>query len=283
MTMEPRTSSPSKRTRPTSGTATALRALTIGILLLGTVLATPAMAVLQISVVDGTIEEQAIQPSAEDPGPIIHSTSDGITFSSGLTDLAAVWHVEITSATNSTGATSGTIQGQEHEFIDWFYGKEGGASRYTSFRVAGEHDAAPSGYSVPLLFTRSSQGTVTVQWYDATTPENGGSETTFYWAYDAGANRYVVGPTKDLSGQTQIAPISTSGLSLTYTKTLETNQYVITTVGGSPDYVPTLMQGKHLDLLSLPVSHTWYVLMDPPPGVHAEAYGFDLLATALDV
>jgi hypothetical protein len=256
------------------------KALFITFAFLVAAFASPVAGLLSINATDDVIDEVTGVPSADEPGPIIHSTTDGLTFSSGLSDVAAVWYAELESAYNETNATGATIQGEWYDFIDWFYGKQGSASKYTSFTVTGEYDPDASSYSVPILFTKSSQGTLTITWYDSSDPVKGGSETTFYWAYNAGTNRYVIGPTKSLGSQTQLAPISAGGLSLNYVRTIETNDYVITSVGSSPNFVPTISHGKHLPLLSLPASHTWYVLMDPPPGVHAEVYGFDLRVTA---
>lgn len=241
-----------------------------------------AQGILEIDVLDATVSEIVERPDATHPGPILHDASDGLTFSSGLTDLAAVWYAELTSVTNNTSATQATIQGNLETFSDWFYGKQNSASKYASFSTTGTYDSDAASYTVPLLFTKSSQGTLTTRSYDATTPTDGGTVVTYYWAYDADANRYVFGTGKDLAAATQVAPIAAT-LGTTYTTTMETNQYVVTSVGSAPDYLPTLKQGKHLALLDLPASHTWYLLMDTPPGVHEDTYGYELQVTAQSV
>ena len=238
----------------------------------------PAGALVDLSVTDAVIAEVTATPSASDPGPILQSGADGLSFSSALTNQEVAWYVDLT-AVNNTSAPSATIQGVPHTFADWFYLKTGAASKFASPDATGVFDSDAAAYTVPVLFTKSSQGSMVITSYDGTTPA-APTSTTYFWAYDAVANRYVFGTSKNLAAQTQIAPV-TDVIGLTFIRTLEANPYVVASVGSSPDYAPTLKQGAYAALLSLPLSETWYVMMDTPAGVHEDTYDFTLTVTAV--
>ncbi|MBW3581730.1 MAG: hypothetical protein KY455_01405 [Euryarchaeota archaeon] len=245
--------------------------------------ASPGLALLDVSVTDATVAQVTATPTSSDPGPVLHSAADGLEFSSGLTDIAAAWYAEYSLVTNNTSAQGATVQGVSHTFADWFYAKQDDNPKYSTMNVTGVYDADAAAYTVPLLFTKSSQGTLALRWYNGTSPTSGGTDVTMYWAYDAVENKYVIGASKDLSLETQVAPI-TATLQTTYERTIQGNDYIVKSVAAAgSDYVPTLMQGHHLPLVSLPLSHTWYPLMDPPPGVLQDDYDFTLRVTVVAI
>ncbi len=251
------------------------------ILLLALVATLPLVSgAVDISATDASIATLSARPSLSDLGPLIYSLTDGISFSSSGSNVDLVWYADFTAATNNASAGSATIQGTSHTFTDWLYAKHSTATKFTKIKATGVYDSDAASYSVPLLFTQSSQGSFTLSWFDGTSPASTPSSTTFYWAYSSTVNRYVIGTSKDLSAETQIAPV-TDTLGLTYTKTLETNTFVVTGVGSAPNYLPTVQQGRFIGLLSHPLSATWYVLMDTPDGVHEDTYSYTLQATAL--
>ena len=246
-------------------------------------IAGPGAAIVDISVTDAAIATVESNPSSAAPGPIVHAPADGLTFSSSTTNAASAWYAEFYSVTNSTGAASATIQGTSYTFADWFYGKQDSNTKYSTMNMTGVYDADAGSYSVPALFTKSSQGTLSVRYYDGTSPTKDGTTVTMYWAYNANSNKYVIGTAKDLSLETQVAPI-TDTLEVAYEKTIQGNDYIISAVAASgSNYVPTLKQGHHLPLLSLPLSHTWYPLMDPPLGVHRSDYDYTVQVTTVGV
>lgn len=234
---------------------------------------------LEVTVPDATITEVDARPSASDPGPVMHSGADGLTYSSGSSNVELALYAELTAVTNNASASSATVQGTSHTFLDWFYAKQGGASKYATLNATGVYDSDAGAYTVPVLFTKSSQGSLQITSYDGTTPTTP-TTTTYYWAYDAVVNDYVFGTSKNLGSATKIDPISNT-LGVTFQFTLDTNKYVVTgNAGAGANYVPTITQGHHAPLLSLPASKTWYLMMDPPAGIHEDTYQYTLRVTA---
>lgn len=272
-----------RTTRPRRGGAGTPRPalMQTGIVLaLALCLSGTAHAVVDLSITDGTIAEVTALPSASDPGPILHSASDGFTWDSALTDVGVVWYAEYVGVSDNSSSTSETIQGSSESYISWFFGKQDANSKYSTMNATGVYDADAASYTAPALFNKDAQGTISIVSYDASSPTDGGTTTTFYWIYDATANGYVFGTTKDLSLETTVYPISNTG-QLTYEKAFAGNTYVVTNVAASgADYVPTVTQGHHLLVADLPLSHTWYPLMDTPDGVFEDTYAYTLQVTA---
>lgn len=107
------------------------------VLVVALVLSPAVAAVVEVTVTDGSIAQMVASPSTSDPGPIVHSLSDALTFSCGATDEKAALHAEVVLATSPSGGQTATIQGPAHTLADWFYATQSSTEDFLDQRHRG--------------------------------------------------------------------------------------------------------------------------------------------------
>lgn len=241
---------------------------------------------VEISVTDSTIAAFSASPSSSDPGPVVSSTADGFTFSNLYSNTRAMFDMDITAATDSGASSTETIQGTTHTIADWIYIRQDSGANFGTYETTGTFDATAADYTAPGGFTKDSQGTFTITYYDASSPTDGGDgTTTVNWIYDSSANKYMFDTAdKDFSnanGEAAVWPSSKTGQSSNYAYSVNGNGYVVTSVAGSAsNYVPTVRMGWQVDYsTSASVTQDAYALIDFPSGTPADTYSFTLTST----
>lgn len=242
---------------------------------------------VEISVTDSTIAAFSSTPTSSDPGPRAFSTADGFTFSNGFTNTRSLLDVDITTAQNSEPSSTVTVQGTEHTIANWIYVLQGTNTHFTTFETVGTYDATAGDYTAPGGFTKDSQGTFTIRYYDKTTPADGGDgTTTVNWIYDATANKYMFDTAdKDFSnanGEATVWPSSKTGQTTNYAYEVSGNTYGVTSVAAAgANYVPTVRLAWQIDFSTAgSTTKNTYLLVDFPSGTPQDTYSITLTGTS---
>lgn len=242
---------------------------------------------VEISVTDNAIAAFSATPTSSDPGPRAFSTADGFTFSNLYSNTRAMFSLDVTSATDGSASSTKTVQGTTHTIADWVYIRTDNNDNFATYETAGAYDAAAAGYTAPGGFTKDSQGTFTISYYDTTTPADGADgTTTVNWIYDATANQYYFDSTdKDFTnanGEALVNPASKTGLSSDYNYTVNDNGYGVTSVAAAgANYVPTVRLAWQIDFSTAgSVTQDAYLLFDFPSGTPSDTYSVTVTATA---
>jgi hypothetical protein len=241
---------------------------------------------VEISVLDGSIAPLAATPTPSDPGPRAYSTADGFSFSNGFSNTQALMSMEITSAQDGAASSTKTVQGTVHTIADWIFVLQGGRDNFGTYQVTGTFDADAASYTAPGGFSKDSQGTLEIRYYDKDAPaDEGDGNITVYWIYDAGENQYYFDATdKDFTnenGEQLVNPSSKLDAGSGYTYTIAGNEYAVTTVGGvGANYVPTLRMAWQVDFDPLgSVTNDAYLLIDFPSGTPNDTYSITMTTT----
>lgn len=241
---------------------------------------------VEISVTDGTIAGLTATPTSSDPGPRAYSTADGFTFSNGFTNTRGLLSLDITNAVDGSASSTKTVQGTAHTIADWIYILQGTNDNFATYETTGTFDADAASYTAPGGFTKDSQGTFTIRFYDKTAPADGGDGTvTVHWIYDSGSNQYYFDSTdKDFTnsnGEQLVNPQSKLDESTGYTYTVADNAYGVTSVAGAgSNYVPTVRLSWQLDFSTAgSLTRDAYLLIDFPSGTPSDTYSITTTAT----
>lgn len=239
----------------------------------------------EVQVSDDTVSGFTATPTSADPGPRVWSNTDKMRFNSRYTNTKTVLLLEIANAQTSGGSSTVTVQGTLHTITDWIHIRTGASDYFAKVTATGVYDSDTGAYTAPGGFTTASQGTISLAYYDKTTPPDGGTGGTVYWIYDSGQNVYMFDTAdKDFTngnGEVTVAPVANKGES-TYSLTFQGNDYSVASVGASgANYVPSMKIGWEAEPAGSAGGRNYdaYMLIDFPSGAPTDSYSFTVEGT----